>query len=236
MDEMRTVTLQGRPISYRLRPSRRARRLSLRISLDSGLVVVHPQGVSPRELPRFLQDKSRWIARTLDRFDAILRRAEGDVPLDKCLFMGVPYDVRIVESTGESNVEIRDGSIVLSLARRDRRRARRILEAWYRRRAEEVIVGLAREKFAGRILIRDQKSKWGACSSRGTLSFNWRLILAPLDVIRYVVVHERCHLSEFNHTPRFWELVAEECPDYKRLRAWLRTRGPLLSLRTPKSV
>jgi predicted metal-dependent hydrolase len=84
-----------------------------------------------------------------------------------------------------------------------------------------------------RIEIRDQRTRWGSCSSRGTLSFNWRLVLAPFDVLDYVVVHELCHLREPNHSPRFWRLVAERRPGWREQRAWLREHGPeLLAFRT----
>jgi predicted metal-dependent hydrolase len=78
---------------------------------------------------------------------------------------------------------------------------------------------------AGRIAIRDQCTRWGSCSSRGTLSFNWRLVLAPLEVAAYVVVHELCHLREPNHSPRFWQLVAAARPGYREERRWLAEHG-----------
>ena len=76
-----------------------------------------------------------------------------------------------------------------------------------------------------RIAIRDQRTRWGSCSSRGTLSFNWRLVLAPLEVAEYVVVHELCHLREPNHSPRFWQLVADARPGYRDQRRWLGDHG-----------
>ncbi|MDR2431813.1 MAG: M48 family metallopeptidase [Candidatus Margulisbacteria bacterium] len=72
------------------------------------------------------------------------------------------------------------------------------------------------------IRIGDQATRWGSCSRRGTLSFNWRLILTPENIRRYVVIHEICHLREMNHSSRFWRLVAEECPEYQECRKWLR--------------
>ena len=86
---------------------------------------------------------------------------------------------------------------------------------------------------AGRIAIRDQRTRWGSCSSRGTLSFNWRLVLAPLAVAEYVVVHELCHLREPNHSPRFWQLVAAARPGYGGERRWLAEHGWELLAYTP---
>ena len=76
-----------------------------------------------------------------------------------------------------------------------------------------------------RISVRDQRTRWGSCSARGTLSFNWRLVLAPHEVLDYVVVHELCHLREQNHSPRFWALVEELRPDYRAQKQWLKRHG-----------
>lgn len=81
-----------------------------------------------------------------------------------------------------------------------------------------------------RIRIAEQKTRWGSCSSKGTLSFNWKLMLAPPKVLDYVVIHEVCHLKEMNHSPRFWKLVEEFMPDYKEYRKWLKENGNTLQL------
>lgn len=86
----------------------------------------------------------------------------------------------------------------------------------------------------GKISIRDQKTRWGSCSSTGNLSFNWRLILAPPNVLDYVVVHELCHRKEMNHSPGFWELVESLMPDYRKYRKWLKDNGESLTL-TPNN-
>lgn len=76
-----------------------------------------------------------------------------------------------------------------------------------------------------RIRIGDQKTRWGSCSSKGTISYNWHLILMPERIIDYVVVHELCHILEMNHSPRFWNKVGEMLPDYKESRLWLKKHG-----------
>ena len=77
----------------------------------------------------------------------------------------------------------------------------------------------------GRIAVRDQKSRWGSCSSKGTLNFNWKLIMTPPQVLDYVVIHELCHLIEFNHSPRFWQLVYGQMPDYEAWKKWLKAHA-----------
>jgi predicted metal-dependent hydrolase len=85
-----------------------------------------------------------------------------------------------------------------------------------------------------RITLRDQVSRWGSCSANGALSFNWRLVLAPHDVLDYVVVHEVCHLVEHNHGPAFWRLVEKRRPGYRDSKAWLDRHGwEILAYRPP---
>ena len=81
-----------------------------------------------------------------------------------------------------------------------------------------------------KITIRDQKTRWGSCTSSGTLSFNWRLMMAPPHILDYVVVHELCHLIHMNHSPAFWDVVSSLIPDYKECRMWLRVHGQELIL------
>ena len=88
-----------------------------------------------------------------------------------------------------------------------------------------------------RISLRDQRSRWGSCSTTGTLSFNWRLVLAPHDVLDYVVVHEICHLVEMNHGPGFWALVEKRRPAYAEAKAWLDEHGwEILAYRPPEQI
>ena len=110
----------------------------------------------------------------------------------------------------------------------------KVSESVARTAARELVTSLAGEE-AGhlgvtyqRIRIGGQRTLWGSCSPRGTLSFNWRLALAPADVLDYVVVHELCHLRVPNHSRRFWELVEERRPRWRTQRAWLRELGPEL--------
>ena len=77
----------------------------------------------------------------------------------------------------------------------------------------------------GKITVRNQKTRWGSCSSKGNLNFNWKLVLMPPEILDYVVVHELAHRKEMNHSPLFWKEVAAVLPDYRERRAWLREHG-----------
>jgi len=107
----------------------------------------------------------------------------------------------------------------------------RLTEAEGRREAQARISLLAQSEAMAlgvryrRIMLRDQPSRWGSCSTTGTLSFNWRLVLAPHDVLDYVVVHEVCHLVEHNHSKSFWSLVAKRRPQYLEPKQWLDEHG-----------
>ena len=81
--------------------------------------------------------------------------------------------------------------------------------------------------------IRSQRTRWASCSHTGAMSFNWRLLLAPAPVLEAVVEHEVCHLEVADHSPRFWDLLLERCPDYRDRQRWLRRYGPALVLPAP---
>jgi hypothetical protein len=119
----------------------------------------------------------------------------------------------------------------------------RLTEAQGRREARARISLIAQSEAAAlgtsytRISLRDQRSRWGSCSSKGTLSFNWRLVLAPHDVLDYVVVHEVCHLVELHHGPAFWALLERRRPDYRDSKAWLDEHGwEILAYRPPEEI
>ena len=82
----------------------------------------------------------------------------------------------------------------------------------------------------GRVAIRDQKSRWGSCSAKHNLNFNWKLIMAPPQALEYVVIHELCHLIEFNHSARFWRLVESRMPEYEAWKKWLKAHGSELGV------
>ena len=110
------------------------------------------------------------------------------------------------------------------------------VERWYRRRAREEIAPRLDSACAeagtrwGDLSIRGQRTRWASCSPSGAMSFNWRLLMAPLPVLETVVWHEVCHLEVPDHSPRFWALLERRCPDHRTHQRWLRRYGPALVL------
>lgn len=236
-----TILLDGRELAYTLRESPRARRLHLRIRPESGLEVVVPRRTTRARIEQVLREKAGWIDSTLAR----LAREAATLPAPAPLAHGqtLPFAGRelrlalLLAAPGKRTQTRRTGeTLVLSVADGRQETIHAALEAWYRAQARIVFA----ERIAhcnaaygftfGRVSIKEQKSRWGSCSRAGNLNFNWRLLLAPLPVLDYVVYHELAHLKELNHSPRFWRLVARACPDYGSHRAWLRRHGRTLRL------
>ena len=160
--------------------------------------------------------------------ELVVRPRASDREIDDALSFHNGWLARRIEESGEPQ---------LGLARL------RITEQQGRREAQARISLLAQSEAVAlgvrytRLTIRDQRSRWGSCSSKGALSFNWRLVLAPHDVLDYVVVHEVCHLVEHHHGASFWELVAQRRPGYDECRRWLDDHGwELLAYRPPLDV
>lgn len=225
--EAEQVHLAGTPaVSVQLRPSSRARRLSLRVSkLDGRVTLTVPQGASRREAVHFAQERANWIREHLADTVPELRPVAGDsVP-----FLGHPH--RIVEAPLRA-ARVADGQILLPPGD-DRQTAAR-LEALLKREARDRLAHasdhyaqLVGRKF-GRLTLRDTRSRWGSCSSEGNLMYSWRLVMAPETVLDYVAAHEVAHLVHMDHSSAFWAQVSAIFPDYQVPRSWLRDNGPHL--------
>jgi predicted metal-dependent hydrolase len=214
-------------IEYRVRRSERARRVRVTVDTD-GVHVVLPRRASEREAAAAVRELEPWIRRRIEECEHARQTvaARGDsVP-----FLGNLLPVRA--EPGRRRVH-RRGDVLLVPGGADRLVA---LERWYRRTArEEVALRLDRACAATgsdytALTIRGQRTRWASCSRSGAMSFNWRLLLAPEPVLDYVVWHEVCHLEVMDHSPRFWALLAQRCPDYREQALWLRRHGRTLVL------
>lgn len=214
-------------IDYRVRRSDRARRVRVRVDATRGVEVVLPRRAPDRAAAAAVHELRPWIERRV----AELRRTREAVAARGATVPYLDGTLALVPEAGRVRVH-RSGERLLVPAG-DPRPA---LERWYRRQARaEVAPRLDRATaFAGTryasLTIRGQRTRWASCSAKGAMSFNWRLLLAPAAVLDYVVWHEVCHLEVMDHSPRFWGLLGERCPDYRRHAAWLRRHGATLVL------
>ena len=201
----------------------RARRFVLRLDERGEAVeLVLPAWGSLRQAVRFLEQNRGWLEQRLKDLPPRVAFADGsEIPL-----LGRPHRIRHRPgSRGKGPAWIENGEIhVAGEAAHLPRRLKDFLRFHARRelsaRAHELAARISRE--VSGIRLSDGKSRWGSCSAKGGLAFSWRLILAPEEVLHYVVAHEVAHLAEMNHGPRFWKLVEKLAPGHASGRAWLR--------------
>ena len=220
-----TLDAAGRPVTLAVRRSRRARRILLRIDRNARKAeLVLPPGASVADGRAFAEEKALWLRSRLALLPECIPFAPGaTVPVHGAdrLLVHVPE--------ARCGIVLDGGRLVVS-GERDFF-ARRVGD-WLKREARRRITELAHVKAArlgrtvARVSVRDQQSRWGSCSATGNLNFSWRLILAPAEVLDYVVAHEVAHLAEPNHSANFWRLV-DTLTDHAAFgRSWLRSHGP----------
>jgi len=216
-------------IVYHVRRSPRARRVRVTVDPARGVEVVLPRRAHEREAAAAISELRPWIERRMREVAAA--RASVAARGDTVPYLGAVLS--IVPQPGRMRVH-RRGSALLVPAERPERDA--ALERWYRRAALSEIAPRLDHACAvagtsySRLTIRGQRTRWASCSRSGSMSFNWRLLLAPEPVLDYVVWHEVCHLEVMDHSPRFWALLGRHCPDYRDHARWLRRHGATLVL------
>ncbi|MFN8225059.1 MAG: SprT family zinc-dependent metalloprotease [Gaiellales bacterium] len=210
---LRSVLVDERLVEVRVRVSARARRFSLNAAPGRAVELVVPRGAGEPEIDRVLHDHRGWIG----------KQARRERPMSR-LGLDRPGVVWIHLEPGLADPRLVDSAAV---------------EGWYRREARDRLTAMVADEAArlglspGAISIRDQRTRWGSCSPRGNLSFNWRLVLAPNEVCCYVVVHELCHVRELNHSKAFWRLVDAALPGWRSERRWLTEHGHELQAYDP---
>ncbi|MCG8272342.1 M48 family metallopeptidase [Aquamicrobium sp. NLF2-7] len=229
--ELREHTVAGRTLPLRIVENGRARRLTLRIDAGGqGLRITVPPGLRRSEVDNFLHRHQGWLEEKLAKVpDRPNVRPGVKIPL-----YGVPHlivhepgrrgTVSVQEDEGGRTIVVHGERIHLPRRVADflKREARREIGALVEKHTATV------GRKAKAVRFRDTTSRWGSCTSDGTLSFSWRIMMAPRPVINYLVAHEVAHLREMNHGPKFWKLCTELCPDTERCKAWLKRNGSAL--------
>jgi predicted metal-dependent hydrolase len=223
------ITLDQETISYTLKRSYRARLVWLNIK-PTGLTVTVPRNYNITRLADYLKSKSAWILRNLNLYCQASPApvTVNSFPTNTISYLGKSLHVIADLHSGKDPVKMVQDTLIVNLNSQSAALLALQLECWLKARATELIrvkvhqFSLQMGLVYNRIVIRDQKSRWGSCSVLKNLNFNWRLIMAPEPVMDYVIVHEICHLREMSHSRSFWELVAEYCPHWQEYRTWLR--------------
>ena len=224
------VRLGGRRVEYRVVRSTAARKLRVRVS-PSGVEVVQPAGRGIGEVVAFLDTNAGWILNQLRRVERLrnVRRTEKR-KVGQILLRGDLAHIRVETTRTRARgnvVSCVDGDIVIRRGPGSRTPIARSLENWLRKAARSEIerqltaVTARLRQDPGRLYVMGQRTKWGNCSARRNLSFNWRLILAPEFVLRYMVAHEAVHLAVPDHSAKFWLTVQSLCSHAERARQWL---------------
>lgn len=225
------IEIDGRMLPVKVVENDRAKRLTLRlVPSGDGLKVVAPFHVDDREIEAFVERNANWAAARIARLPSKTRLELGQT---------VPYkgiEHTIVSSgklRGVVTTSVKDSTPVIEVPGHENSAGRKLL-SWFKKEARrELDLAVNRHSSAigvrpKQLRITDTTSRWGSCSTTRTLSFSWRIIMAPPEVLDYLAAHEVAHLVEMNHSERFWKLTRRLCPDTDVHKAWLRTNGAKL--------
>jgi len=231
------INLGGRRVDYRLVRSKAARKLRVRVG-PGGMEVVHPAGREEVDVESFLQSNAQWIIGQLDRVERFrpIRRLHRN-QAGEILYRGAVMKIRVQEGNGHhgaNKVVLDNADLVIIRGGSARTSPARTLENWLRKQARQEIhqhidtITPRLKRSPHKVYVMGQRTKWGNCSPLRNLSFNWRLILAPDFVLRYLVTHEVVHLAVPDHSARFWLTVHSLCPNTQKAKRWLSANGDKL--------
>ena len=221
----------GIKIDKLIRSKRRT--VGLEVTPEALLIVRAPRNLSRGEIIEIVDKESKWILKKQQFFRENHNkiREKDFIEGEEFLYLGRAYKLRLVHNTAHALI-INDDFFYLCEDCFDN--ARDIIESWYQKRACEFVSEraayyshISRIKFK-KINITGAKKRWGSCGLNGNLNIAWRLVMAPMRVIDYVIVHELCHIETRNHSKEFWRRVGSVIPDYKRDEKWLRDNGHFL--------
>jgi len=221
-------------LNYQIVRSAMRKKLTITVERDRSIIVHAPEGTADEAIRRVVDSKRQWL------FEKIHHPQKYQSPQhppgkevvngESAPYLGREYRIEVTET--ESGAVEFSRRFLIPLAQQKKRRE--VLKAWYIERAKETILPLvarhARDLGVqyGAARIVDNRYRWGSCTVKDNVNFNWRLIKAPMFVIAYVIVHELAHLLEGNHTPRFWNIVRAKAPSTEKARTWLKEHGQLL--------
>jgi len=222
-------------VQYRSRKT-----LSIQIDPSGKVLVIAPKGLSQEVIKEMISSKSKWILKKLEELKEIGYKPKSKRFEDGEAFMYLgkeyPLKVEIDDNIKKPEIVVLQEKIYIRTPADDKNLMRIAMEKWYREMCLVKIIERV-EHYKGiigkeptKIRVKEQKKRWGSCTSKKHVLFNWRCIMAPIDIVDYIVVHEMCHLIQMNHSKAFWGLVESILPDYKERRDWLKKYGIVLDM------
>ncbi len=224
-------------LSYDLiRSKKRRRTISVHIKEDGRVIVQAPYNTPTWELEKFIEEKQSWIVKRISEREKRIKEVEkAFLPGERFLYLGEWYPLELDESNRrEPHLKLSFGKFILQKDHLEG--AKGLFIQWYKREAKEKVFGRINyyshrlDLFPKAIRLTNARSRWGSCSRDNRLSFSWRIIMAPLTVTDYVLIHELAHIREKDHSKRFWTYLESIFPDYRKQRLWLKKNGYLLQL------
>lgn len=211
----------------------RCRRKTLAVYVKGGRVTIRsPLKASSLWINSFLKDNTPWVMETISTQK--LKQREQLVIADNAMvpFLGKPRRIQVVMARQQKAV-LKDDVIYLFVQQRNGDKLEKVFHAWLLEQAREYMctqtIKVARqlglEHKLKDVTFRKTKTKWGHCCEDGVIQYNWLVMMAPQEVVNYLIAHETSHLRYLNHSPRFWNTVNTICPQYKQLRNWLTDNG-----------
>ena len=195
---------------------------SIAVDKDLKVVVKVPRYMSQKEIAKLVSRHEAWIQKTLDR-KTLLNETQDFIKTNKLLYLGTYWPIRLEKGDFEKGkISFEESSGFHIQTSGDEVQIRELVEQFYREKAKVYLTQITQQYAAHlelvyhKITIRKQNTRWGSCSKQGNLSYNLRILCAPMEMIEYIVLHEVMHLRHFDHSKSFWKAIEAEMPDYRR--------------------
>jgi len=233
---MNCIQFGNKQIAYEIIRGNRKKTVSVHVGLDA-MTIRAPKRLSEENILMIMQKKAQWIINRQERIkrESQLHPPKEFVSGESFLYLGRQYRLKVLRSANgcNSTCHLINGRFQVKITNNAhgegaKAAVEKILINWYKKHAEKKInerlpyLALKLGKQPTIVQIKDQKHRWGSCSLSGVIRFNWKIIMAPVSVMDYLITHELCHLIYPNHSTSFWEKVQTIIPDYKIKRNWLK--------------
>ena len=230
------IDLEDQNIPFLFRQNKRIRRTRLVMSAEEGLVYESPKSPKIENAKRLIRKRKDWV---LENWVEVLEKQAKVFEVKKqkrsVLIFGKEKTIEIRRSQKRDFILENKNNIILGYAKSKvtYRDARTTLTNWLKRKGTDYLPlrlrQLNKKNFKiNKVYVKDQRTQWGSCSETGNIHLNWRIIMAPKFAVDYIIYHEMCHTKHMDHSKRFWNLVEEVCPNYKKAEKWFKDYGFIL--------